>query len=364
MNDLKIETEILKVKDLRTYYMKDDLFTRAVDDVSLSISKGGKIGLSGESGSGKTQMALSIMGLIDNVPGIVAGEIWIDGLNLLEDLPSYCSFQVNGKNVSVEKDVSQWKKVQESRFSSVRGKKVSMVFQEPRSSLDPFFKVDEQLREFLVSRYGNAVNEAHKDRVLWLLEHMHFANPARILKSYPHELCGGESQRIMLAFALFGNPKLLIADEPTTMLDTITQYRVLELMAEMIEEMELALLFVTHNLAILSLLVDYVLIMFSGKIVEQGSVASLLNDSKHEKHPYTEILLTSARQKEEFSERPLNEEAIQLDTQKNVFGCCYYHRCALRKKLDSKEQKRCLNEAPPLFKLSDDHLVACWAREN
>ncbi len=342
--------DILRVRDLRTYFHADDTLVRAVDGISFRVPAGRSVGLAGESGSGKTQTALSILGLVDTAPGIVSGEIWIDGANMLADLETYCTLTMDGAPV-VQKAVARWQRLHEERLRGVRGRTVSMVFQEPKSSFIPYRTIRQQLHETL-----EAVQVASDDDAIHgLLERLQFAQPKRIANSYPHELSGGESQRAMLALALAGNPRLLIADEPTTLLDAITQRRILDLLAELVADTRVALLLITHNLAMMRVLVDEVVILFGGTVMETGPVAQVLQDAPDVGHPYTQELIRAIEPAADTTAAPLN-------TEKNLVGCRYYHRCRLKDTLPEAKRTQCFHEQPPVVAIAEGHHVACWPR--
>lgn len=343
---------ILRVRNLRTYFHADGTLVRAVDGVSFDVPTGRAVGLAGESGSGKTQTALSILGLLDTAPGIVSGDVWINQTNLLADLDTYCTLTLND-NPTVKKEVVRWRQVHEERLRAIRGRLVSMVFQEPKSSLIPYRTLRQQLRETL----NVAQAPSDDDAIHALLEDLQFAQPRRIADSYPHELSGGESQRAMLGLALAGNPQLLIADEPTTLLDALTQRRVLDLLQQLVANTRVALLLITHNLAMMRLLVEDVVILFGGTVVEAGPVEDVLTDAPEHGHPYTKDLLQALDPSATLAATPLN-------TEKNLAGCRYYHRCRLKDALPASMRTRCLEEQPPLHPVAEGHMVACWARSD
>jgi len=342
----------------------NSVFVRAVDGVSFVVPRHGTVGLAGESGSGKTQTALSIMGLLDGVPGIINGTINIDGTNVLDRLGAYCMVGEDEYGLVVKKDVGRWRDVHEKRLASVRGDKVAMVFQEPRSSLSPYFSVAEHFYETIAARNKDMRKQDYKARALELLNELQFHEPERILERYSYELSGGESQRIMLGLAMVGRPQLLIADEPTTQLDALTQEQVLEVFANLVKTSQVALLLITHNLAVLRLLVEQVAIMFAGKIVEWGPTASVITPDSERSHPYTQTLLRAVADTSVELYQP-SDEPIFLDTRVNYGGCRYYHRCPVVKdkdKLTARERVRCEHEEPPLNPVDETHThkVACW----
>jgi len=280
-------SSVVVVDGLRTFFQQNQRLVRAVDDVSFSIPEEGLFGLAGESGSGKTQTALAISGLVQGTPGVIEGDIWVDGTNILSGLESFCSVQHEGGGVQIRKDVSRWRKHRERRMETIRGSVVSMVFQEPKGSLSPYFTVGEQARETVSVHFGASAADTYQERVHPLLEQMGFRDPGRVLDSYPHELSGGQCQRVMLALSLVSDPDLLIADEPTTLLDAITEERVLELFGALVREQDLALLLITHDLGVMTRLVDRVAIMQKGTVVEQGTVSEIMDGALTDRHSHT-----------------------------------------------------------------------------
>ncbi len=353
----------LSVRDLRTYYHTDAGFVRAVDGVSFEVPPGGSVGIAGESGSGKTQTALSILGLIDDVPGIVDGQVWVDGENLLDGLGDFCFWEEKAEGVTITKDIERWRARHHRQLARVRGEKISMVFQEPKRSLIPYFTVGEHLRETMAARDGNDAARAYEEPALDLLKKLQFEDPRRVFGSYPHELSGGESQRVMLGLALLGRPHLLIADEPTSLLDAITERRVLETLTTLVQEMNLALLLIAHDLALVRVMVDQVAVMFAGKIVEWGPAAEIIQPTNERGHPYTQALLRAVPNTDE-QPAPPSATLAPLDTRINTGGCRYYYRCGLKDVLPEAVRARCLNEEPPAFPVGDNHVAACWARED
>lgn len=287
-------SDVVVVEGLTTYFHQDQQFVRAVEDISFRIPRGGRFGLVGESGSGKTQTALALAGLVEGMPGVIEGDIWIEGTNILSELGTYCRANRNGDGAHVEKDVQRWRRHRKNVMADIRGTVVSMVFQEPKGSLSPYFTVGEQARETVKAHFGPAAASTYEERVRPLLTQMEFQEPGRILSSYPHELSGGQSQRVMLTLALLSDPELLIADEPTTLLDAITERRVLELFASLLDEQDLALLLITHDLGIMSHLVDEVAIMQHGEIVEQGAVPTMMEGRLEDRHAHTRELRQAA----------------------------------------------------------------------
>ena len=257
---------LIDVKNLRTEFSTEDGIVVAVDDVSFSINKGETIGIVGESGSGKSVSCLSIMRLIPDPPGrITNGEIIFhdeDGPVDLVRLP-------------------------ENQMRKYRGNDIAMIFQEPMTSLNPVFTCGDQVMEAILLHQKTTKAEA-KEKTLELFEKVQLPTPQRILKAYPHQLSGGQKQRVMIAMAMSCNPKLLVADEPTTALDVTVQKTILQLMLDLSKETGMSTIFITHDLGVIAEIADRVVVMYKGKIVEQGSVMEIFGDPKH---PYTKGLM-------------------------------------------------------------------------
>lgn len=262
-----IEKTILDVRNLTTVFHHENSLTTAVSDVSFAIRPGETLGLVGESGSGKSVTALSILRLIPNPPGEIShGNIFFsDGKNTVVDLV----------------------RIGEKEIRKIRGKEISMIFQEPMTSLNPVFTVGMQVKEAILQHLPVSKKEA-KERVIGLFNEVKLPRPAEIYRSYPHQLSGGQKQRIMIAMAIACNPKILIADEPTTALDVTVQKAILDLMKEIQEKHGMSILFITHDLGLVAGFADRILVMYKGKIVEQGITRTLF---AHPYHSYTRGLL-------------------------------------------------------------------------
>lgn len=255
---------LLEVKDLLTCFYSDEDVNRAVDNVSFSIPEGKTVCVVGESGSGKSITSLSIMGLIEKPGKIESGEIIFEGVDLLKQSKKY--------------------------VRSIRGDKIAMIFQEPMTSLNPSYTVGYQLDEVLRLHQKDLTKQERYDKVIEALELVAMPYPEEKYNEYPFKLSGGQRQRVMIAMAMTCEPKLLIADEPTTALDVTIQAQVLDLMRKLQKEKGTSILFITHDLGVVAQMADEVVVMYRGHVVEKANAKELFNDPRH---PYTKALLNS-----------------------------------------------------------------------
>ncbi len=258
---------LLEVKNLVTEFKTDDGYVKAVNDVSFNLYRGETVGIVGESGSGKSVTSLSIMNLIPNPPGrIASGQI--------------IYHTKDGRTVDLTK-------ISEAEMRKFRGDEIAMIFQEPMTSLNPVFTCGDQVMEAIILHQKKTKQEA-RDLTLKMFEKVRLPDPVRVLDAYPHQLSGGQKQRVMIAMAMSCNPSILIADEPTTALDVTVQATILDLMGQLRHEIESSIIFITHDLGVIAEIADDVIVMYKGKIVEQGTVVDIFSDPKH---PYTRSLL-------------------------------------------------------------------------
>ncbi|MFQ5381400.1 MAG: ABC transporter ATP-binding protein [Dehalococcoidia bacterium] len=320
---------LLEVKDLRTYFYTQEGTVRAVDGTSYSVDEGQTLGLVGESGCGKSVSALSILRLIPQPPGkIVSGEVNFQGRDLL--------------------------KLDEDALRSIRGNDIAMVFQEPMTSLNPVLTIGRQMTEAL-ELHMDLHGKAARDRAAELLEMVGIPEAGRRLDDYPHQFSGGMRQRVMIAMAMSCNPKLLLADEPTTALDVTIQAQILEVMSRLSQEFGTAVIIITHNLGVVARYADHVNVMYAGRIIESAAAGELYGNPKH---PYTVGLLNSVpRLDETRKEKLVPIEGLPPDLAHLPEGCSFYVRCNYR-------QDKCRDEYPPFRLIGDGHYTACWEAEN
>ena len=318
--------KMLEVVDLKTHFYTDNGIIPSVDGVSFTIEKGRTTAIVGESGCGKSVTSYSIMRLVDSPGKIVGGEIIFEGKDLT--------------------------KISEKEMRLIRGNDISMIFQEPLTSLNPVVKIGKQLNETLILHQKLTKKEA-KQRSIEMLNKVGIPRAEKIYGSYPHELSGGMRQRVMIAMALSCNPKLLIADEPTTALDVTIQAQILKLMKALRDDLHTSILLITHDLGVVAEIADKVIVMYSGQVVEEADVFSLFANPKH---PYTKGLLNSTPH--------LDDEKDELDPIKgNVpspanrpSGCYFHPRCPHATAI-------CRIESPELKTLDDSIKVRCWLYE-
>src|SRR6266436_561068 len=319
---------LLEVNNLKTYFFTRGGVVKAVDDVSFTIKPGETLGLVGESGCGKSVTALSVMRLVADPPGkIVGGEINFSGENILE------------KN--------------QNEMTDLRGSKISMIFQDPMTSLNPVFTVGYQISE-TVKRHRKELNKDQSwKRAIEMLDLVRIPDAKRRVKNYPHEFSGGMRQRVMIAIALACNPKLLIADEPTTALDVTIQAQILDLMADLKSRVGAAIILITHDLGVVAEIAERVMVMYAGRKVEEAKLADLFRAPRH---PYTQGLLASVpRLGSSFAgadARLAEIPGVVPSLNKRIAGCVFASRCALARDL-------CRQVAPALEEKATGHVVAC-----
>ncbi|MCC7046490.1 MAG: ABC transporter ATP-binding protein [Alphaproteobacteria bacterium] len=317
---------LLNVSDLRTHFFTLDGVTRAVDGVGFSIRAGETLGIVGESGCGKSVTALSIMRLLPPKLGrVVSGAIDFEGTDLLS--------------------------LGETEMRAVRGNRIAMIFQEPMTSLNPVLTVGDQIAEAVMIHQDKSRAEAMA-RAVEMLRLVRIPDAERRVRDYPHHFSGGMRQRVMIAMALSCNPKLLIADEPTTALDVTIQAQILRLMLELKDRFGAAVMLITHDLGVVAETCQRVIVMYAGRKVEEAEVTELFDRPMH---PYTRGLMASIprRRSKERARRLKEIPGIVPSLREPVAGCAFAERCGLA-------VERCRREAPPLVAKAGAHLVACW----
>jgi len=317
--------ELLRVEGLKTHFFTEDGVVQAVDGVDFVLRRGETLGIVGESGSGKSVTSLSILRLVSYPGKIVEGRVIFDGKDLAP--------------------------LNDEEMRKIRGDRISMIFQQPTTALNPVFKVGDQITETLEIHQGIKGAEAER-RCVELLTMVGLADPQRRMSQYPHELSGGQCQRVMIAMALACNPELLIADEPTTALDVTIQAQILDLMRDLREKVDMAIILITHDMGVVAEMADNVIVMYAGQVVEYASVTALFADPKH---PYTVGLLNSmpvlGQVKHDLEVIPGTVPSLMNPPK----GCRFAARC-------SKRFDKC-DQPPPLIPLDDGRKVRCWLYE-
>lgn len=315
---------LLKIRGLKTSFFTPAGEVRAVDGIDLEIKSGEVLGIVGESGCGKSVTALSIMRLISKPGGIVGGSIFFKGRNLME--------------------------IPEKEMENIRGKDVAIIFQNPATFLNPVLTIGYQIME-AICRHQNFNRGELRRKAVEMLRLVGIPDAEERLSQYPHEFSGGMSQRIMIAMALCSNPKLLIADEPTTALDVTTQVQILELLKKLREKLNMSIILITHDLGIAAGLADRVIVMYAGKIVESGQVKDIYYRAKH---PYTRGLLAAVPRLDAREEKPLvSINGQPPDLLKLPRGCSFSPRCRYAMRI-------CIEKTPRLTELGNGHKTACW----
>ena len=312
---------ILEVNDLKTYFFNRTSTVKAVDGISFQLRRGETLGIVGESGCGKTMTALSLLRLVPKPAGkIIEGQILLNGEDLLQKT--------------------------ENEMRQVRGRQISMILQDPQTSLNPVFSIGNQLMEAL----GLAQKDGKKtmlSRAASALRNVNVAAPERRLDDYPHQMSGGMKQRVVGAIAMACEPGVIIADEPTTALDVTIQLQYLRLLKD---QTGLAIIFITHDFGVVARMCDRVAVMYAGRIVEQGSVRELFNEPSH---PYTQALIASVPKLEERAERLYSIEGQPPLLSNLPVGCRFEDRCPYAK-------EKCLSEYPPSYDIESGHTADCW----
>lgn len=316
--------KLLEIKDEKLSFFTPAGEVKALNSVSFSMNEGEVLGIVGESGSGKSVTAYSIMGLTAYPGKLIGGTIYFNG--------------------------HQIEKMSEKEMRKIRGNEVSIIFQDPMTSLNPVYTIGNQITEVIRLHTGKSKKEAY-DRAKELLELVGINEPTKRLKQYPHELSGGMRQRVMIAIALACEPKLLIADEPTTALDVTIQAQILELMQELRQKLGMSIIMITHDLGVVASMCERIAVMYAGHIVEYGTADEIFYEPKHE---YTKGLINSIpKLSAQEIERLVPIEGQPVDLLNPPAGCPFAPRCANCMKI-------CLREMPPKTELSDTHYSHCW----
>ena len=319
---------LLEVKNLHTFFKTKKGIVKAVNDVSYTLEAGKTIGIVGESGSGKSVSAMSILRLLDGNGYIESGEILFEGRDLAD--------------------------LSEKEMCDIRGNDISVIFQEPMTSLNPVFSIDRQLSEPFMIHQGMSKKEAH-EHAIQMLADVQIPNPEVVINQYPHQLSGGMRQRVMIAMALACKPKILIADEPTTALDVTIQAQILKLMNQLKKDTGAAIIFITHDLGVINEMADDVAVMYCGQVVEHAPADIIFHKQKYS-HPYTEGLMNSIPRLDTEEERLEPIPGVVPHPLALPKGCKFAPRCKYC-------TEKCLMEEPPLLQVGENHKVRCFYAE-
>lgn len=317
--------KLLEINNLKTYFYTEDGVVPAVDDISFYIKPGETLGIVGESGCGKSVTAISTLGLIQSPPGRI-----MDGSEII----------FNGKDLT---------KLSEKEMRKIRGNEISMIFQEPMTSLNPVYRIGNQIGEVLLL-HQHINNKEARNRSIELLKLVGIPGPEKVIDDYPHSLSGGMRQRVMIAIALACNPKLLIADEPTTALDVTVQAQILDLMNELKNKINTSIIMITHNLGVVAETCERVIVMYAGKIVEEGDIYSIFEDPKH---PYTVGLLKSIPTESDKHKKLDSIKGVVPNPLNMPKGCRFSPRC-------SRVMPVCTQKQPELIKIGEERAVSCF----
>ncbi len=321
---------LLEIKNLQTFFSTKKGVVKAVNDVSYEIDYGKTIGIVGESGSGKSVSAMSILQLLDGNGFISGGEILFEGKNLV--------------------------KISKKKLQDIRGNEISMIFQEPMTSLNPVFTISKQISEVFITHQKMSKKEA-KIKVIEILKSVKIPTPERVANQYPHQLSGGMRQRVMIAMALACNPKLLIADEPTTALDVTIQAQILKLMNELKGKNGTSIIFITHDLGVIREMADEVAVMYCGQVIEIASAETIFSKNKFS-HPYTRGLMTSIPRLDTPVDAKLEPIEGSVPHPLNLpKGCKFEPRCKY-------STNKCRELEPQLLEVEKNHKIRCFYPEN
>ena len=340
---MKDKNNIIEIEDLETVFFTDNGTVKSVNKVSFNIPKGKIVGVVGESGCGKSVTSLSIMQLVQSPQGqVVGGQIRFNSDDLGED----------EKGNKLAYDIA---KMPTKQMYNVRGKDITMIFQEPMTSLNPIFTIGNQMDEVMFIHYPETSKEEAKKHSIEMLKTVGISMPERVYNSYPHELSGGMRQRVMIAMALSGNPKLIIADEPTTALDVTIQAQILDLLKSIQKKTGCAIMLITHDLGVIAEMADEVVVMYAGRVIEKGTVREIFYTPKH---PYTIGLQKSKPLITSDANEPLYSIPGQVPNPINMPDYCFFKdRC-------NRCTKACDGHYPTVSNVSPTHLVYCHLYDN
>lgn len=356
---MKNDNNILEIEDLHSYFFTDQGVVKAVNGVSFEIPLNSTVGVVGESGCGKSVTSMSVMRLLQGPSGqIVSGSIRFKANEYVRDVngdPVSTGVDENGEKIyETQEKVYDIAKMPIKEMYRLRGRQMAMIFQEPMTSLNPVFTIGNQLDEVTLLHVPGATKELAKQRSIDMLNTVGIAMPERVYASYPHELSGGMRQRVMIAMALAGEPRLIIADEPTTALDVTIQAQILDLFNDLKQRINGSILLITHDLGVIAEMADYVVVMYAGRIIEKGTASEIFHNPLH---PYTQGLQKSKPTMKSSSDKLFNIPG-NVPNPINMPDYCYFkERC-------SQCIHKCSGEYPEMVQVSPTHFVACHLYES
>ncbi|MBO5357348.1 MAG: ABC transporter ATP-binding protein [Clostridia bacterium] len=352
---MKDDKNILEIDNLNTYFFTDQGVVKAVNGVSFNIPLHATVGIVGESGCGKSVTSMSVMRLLQGPQGqIASGSIRFKSSDFKRDekgnpIPTGTHNLDGTPKYYMEEKVYDIAKMPMNEIHRIRGRQISMIFQEPMTSLNPVFTIGNQLDEVTFIHQPGATKESAKAKSLEMLNLVGIAAPERVYNSYPHELSGGMRQRVMISMALACNPRLIIADEPTTALDVTIQAQILELLRDLKDKMDGSIMLITHDLGVIAEMADYVVVMYAGRVIEMGTVREIFHNPMH---PYTVGLQKSKPTMQSDTDTLFNIPGNVPNPINMPKHCFFKERC-------DKCIKKCSGEYPGMIKVSDTHFVAC-----
>ncbi len=353
LTSMKNDANILEIENLHTYFYTDQGVVKAVNGVSFDVPQNATVGIVGESGCGKSVTSMSVMQLVAGPAGqIVSGQIRFKACDYRRDRkgnPIACVGEDGTESFETEEKVYDIANMPVHEIYRIRGRQISMIFQEPMTSLNPVFTIGNQLDEVTFIHVPGATKEMARAKSMEMLELVGIAAPERVYAAYPHELSGGMRQRVMIAMALACNPRLIIADEPTTALDVTIQAQILDLFRDLKTKINGSILLITHDLGVVAEMADYVVVMYAGRVIEKGTVREIFHDPRH---PYTIGLQKSKPTMDSDSDTLFNIPG-NVPNPVNMPNHCYFkERCA-------KCTAKCAGDYPGMIQLSPTHFVAC-----
>ena len=347
-SEMRDPNNILEIEDLHTYFFTEQGVVKAVNGVSFDVPKNATVGVVGESGCGKSVTSMSVMRLLQGPQGqIYSGAIRFQAKDYERD--------AKGNPVSTETvdKVYDIAKMPIREIYRIRGKEIAMIFQEPMTSLNPVFTIGQQLDEVTLIHTPNATKQMAKERSIEMLNLVGIAMPERVYNAFPHELSGGMRQRVMISMALAANPRLIIADEPTTALDVTIQAQILDLLRDLKTKIDGSIMLITHDLGIIAEMADYVVVMYAGRVIEKGTVDEIFHDPRH---PYT-IGLQKSKPTLDSGDKELFNIPGNVPNPINMPDHCYFkERC-------DRACAKCSGSYPEMIQVSPTHFVSCWLYE-